>query len=102
MSVPLVTPKVLVDRRYDRPAARLDKAQALADELARQLKDHSRISLLLQPTAHVVDGEDGVSLYWLDREHSDAADELIRAGDYEGLRPDEAASRIIASLSLTA
>jgi hypothetical protein len=30
----------------------LDKAAALADELARQLKDRSRISVLLQPTAH--------------------------------------------------
>jgi hypothetical protein len=79
-----------------------DAARAIADELARQLKNHPRFSLLLMPAADVVDGEDVVSIYWLDRDGSGAADRVVRLADYDGQRPDEAASRIISSLSLTA
>lgn len=81
--------------------AQSDTAQALALELARQLEHHPRISLLLVPETSVVDGEDHISLYWLDRDEDGAADTLVRVKDYDGQRPEDAAKEIIGSLSLT-
>jgi len=65
-----------------------------------QLSAHLRISLLLVPTAEVVDGEDVVSFYWLDRRESGAADTVVRGADCVGQNPQEAAGSIIRGLSL--
>ena len=57
--------------------------------------------MLLVPETSVVEGEDHVSLYWLDRDADGAADTLVQVKDYEGQRPEDAAKEIIGSLSLT-
>lgn len=67
------------------------EAQALAQELTRQLQQHSRISLLLQPTAQIIDGEEHITLYWLDRDAAGAADAVIRVNDHAGQSPQAAA-----------
>ncbi|MGH2895313.1 MAG: hypothetical protein ACRDPM_18890 [Solirubrobacteraceae bacterium] len=53
------------------------------------------------PETSVVDGEDHISLYWLDRDEDGAADTLVRVKDYDGQRPEDAAKEIIGSVSVT-
>jgi hypothetical protein len=73
-------------------------AEALTHELTRQLKQHPRVSLLLLPKLEVIDGDDWISLYWLDRVEDAARDTVVRVRDYEGQHPDAAAERIISTL----
>lgn len=74
------------------------EAEALAQELTRQLKHHPRISILLLPKAKIIDDEDQISFYWLDREESGATDTTIRVKDYAGQTPETAAKNIISNL----
>jgi hypothetical protein len=74
------------------------EAEALSQELLRQLKQHPRVSVLLVPNSKAIDGEEHIAFYWLDREEDGAFDTEIAVKDFAGQPPETAAANIIASL----
>jgi hypothetical protein len=73
-------------------------AHALLPELRKRLDTHPRISVLLLPTVTKLNREEHISIYWLDREKSDAIETTIRTRSYTGVPPDEAAESIVSGL----
>jgi hypothetical protein len=74
------------------------EAEALSRELLRQLKQHPRVSVLLIPKPKVIDDEEYIAFYWLDRQEAGAAQTEIPVKDYADQPPQTAAANIIASL----
>lgn len=74
------------------------EAEVLSQELLRQLKQHPRVSVLLVPKPKVIEGEEYIAFYWLDRQEDGAAETEIPVNDYADQPPQTAAASIIASL----
>jgi len=74
------------------------EADALSQELLSELKRHPRISVLLIPESKLIDGEEYVAFYWLDRQEAGAADTEVRVNDYADQPPGAAVASIVAGL----